>query len=247
MNDEPCGATDKRISDFFKNLPEKNAFGEKIRVVAAVKTRTSKEISLACANGVTEIGENKIQELNQKLGLYPKNATLHFIGHLQTNKVKYAVGNVDLIQSIDSLHLAQAVNARAEKLGITQKILLEINSGDPKKFGFSFEETQNAFEQISKLKNVKLEGIMTVLPSFYPEKNKNDGDFNPKLAEICAKTRELYQTLKKSFEQISVLSMGMSHDYKEAVKGGSNMLRIGEALFGKRVYPEKVNLPSVNI
>lgn len=257
----------EKIKTFLKNLPEKNSYGEKIRLVAATKTLNAQTIDEAFSLGIKEIGENKVQEFLQKRGSYPP-ATLHFIGHLQTNKAKYLVGEVSLIQSVDSLALCEKIDALAKKADLTQDILIQINAGrEPQKFGFLSEEIIPAAEYISKnFKNVCLKGIMAVFPS--PEATRADDSCNPvgengfskaesaraeeeaerlkkykeQTYSLCLQTRELYDIINVKHitnEPLEVFSAGMSHDYEIALGAGSNMIRIGEALFGKRVYPAK--------
>lgn len=217
----------QRITAFLMDLPEKNPFDEKITTVAATKTQSCDVISLANKLGVNQIGENKVQEFVEKFPNYPPKCDLHFIGHLQTNKLKYIVGKVKLIQSCDSIKLAKNISNFAEKNQITQDILLEVNIGEEaNKFGFFTKNVQEAYEEISKLSNVNICGLMTVLPK---------ADICT-LRQLCLQMRAIYDKLRLHDENITVLSMGMSRDYKLAIECGSNMLRIGSALFGERDY-----------
>lgn len=224
-NDFTC--LKQRINAFLNGLPEKNAFGEKIITVAATKTQSCDVINLANALGIDKIGENKVQEFVEKFPNYPKNCDLHFIGHLQTNKLKYIVGKVKLIQSCDSIKLAKSISDFAEKNQIKQDVLLEVNIGkEVNKFGFFTENLQEAYKEILKLGNVKVCGLMTVLPK---------ADILT-LRKLCLQMRAIYDKLRMSDENITMLSMGMSRDYNIAIECGSNMLRIGTALFGERDY-----------
>lgn len=217
----------ERITTFLNNCPKTNSKGENITLVAATKMVTPDLINQAFSLGINNIGENKAQEFTQKYPFYPP-ATYHFIGHLQTNKVKQVVGKAHLIQSVDSLKLLTAINTCAEALNITQNILLEVNIGnDEAKHGFLKEEVFDALSVASSLKNVYLQGLMTVLPKC---ENKN------KLASLCLQMRNLYDIIKEGNPSIEYLSMGMSCDYLTAIECGSNMIRIGSLLFGERDY-----------
>ena len=236
----------EKIKTFLNNLPETNALGERVRLVAATKTLSAQTIINAADSGVKEMGENKVQEFLQKQNAYPQSVTLHFIGHLQSNKAKFLVGKVSLIQSVDSVSLCEKINALAQKMGITQDILLQINAGrETQKFGFLSKEVVHALKFITEnFKNVCVKGLMAVLPaplSTYKQSRVCE-DYKKQTYNLCLQTRELYDIInemKISPQPLSILSMGMSHDYKIALNAGSNMIRIGEALFGKRVYPEK--------
>ncbi|MBP5686235.1 MAG: YggS family pyridoxal phosphate-dependent enzyme [Clostridia bacterium] len=206
-----------------------NNYGEKITLVAATKTQDAEVINRAIEYGVKVVAENRVQEFTAKTQLI-RGADQQFIGRLQTNKVKYLVGKVSLIQSIDSIHLAKAVSEEAVKKKVTQDILLEINAGEElSKAGFSAAEIPDAIKEISAFPNLSVKGFMAMMPQ------SKDEEF---LAGLFDKTRALYDGLKEEYS-LSVLSMGMSEDYKIAVKHGSNMIRIGSEIFGKRNYGEK--------
>lgn len=241
----------QNFTDLLRSLPKTNHFGERVTVVGATKTISQEDIASAISSGLTDAGENKVQEFVQKYPYPPCN--LHFIGHLQTNKVKYIIGKVCLIQSCDSVKLAEKISELAEKQGINQNILLEVNVGkEPQKSGFMPEDIFNAYEHISKLPAVTVKGIMTVLPDIN-KMNGNTDDApaantqiraldataigaNGEIASLCLQMRGIYDKLRSKDDRIDTLSMGMSADYPIAVKYGSNMLRIGSYLFGKRHY-----------
>ena len=215
------------VVDFLKNIPKTNAYGENITVVGATKMVDTATIKQAVSLGLTDIGENKVQEFIEKYDDYP-TANYHFIGHLQTNKVKYLVGKVHLIQSVDSIKLLNAINEQAKKHSIVQRILLEVNiANDPNKHGFSHEEVIDAVLKATSLENIQLEGLMTVLPKY---ENKNN------LVSICLQMRALYDIINKDIFRLKYLSMGMSNDFDVAIECGSNMIRIGSAIFGERNY-----------
>lgn len=206
-----------------------NNYGEKITLVAATKTQDAEVINRAISCGVKVVAENRVQEFTAKTQLI-RGADQQFIGRLQTNKVKYLVGKVSLIQSIDSIRLAKAVSEEAVKKKVTQDILLEINVGEElSKAGFTADEIPAAIKEISAFSNLSVKGFMAMMPQ------STDEEF---LAGLFDKTRAVYDGLREEYS-LSVLSMGMSEDYKIAVKHGSNMIRIGSELFGKRNYGEK--------
>ena len=216
----------KNIEKLRLTLPKVNAYGEKITLVGATKTRTVEEINAAISAGLTDIGENRAQEFRDKFDLVLP-CRYHFFGRLQTNKLKYLVGKACLIQSVDSLALVKELARLSEKLGVTSEILLEVNSGEEQKGGFSFDEVFEAVNAVNKTPFVTLRGLMTVLPV------KTDEN-EDKIRSICLQTRKLYDIIKKENENVNVLSMGMSADYELAVECGSNMVRVGTAIFGKR-------------
>ena len=205
-----------------------NPFGEKITLVAATKTQTAETINSAIENGLEVVAENRVQEFREKTGLLLP-CRQHFIGHLQTNKVKYLVGKVELIHSVDSVDLAQAIDAFAAKKGVTQDILIEINAGEEStKSGFNFSDAENAVKEITEnCKNVRIKGLMAMAPK------TPDREY---LSKLFTKIRTLYDKLKSEGYAFTYLSMGMSEDYKTAIACGSNTIRLGTALFGERNY-----------
>lgn len=201
-----------------------------IMLLAATKTVEPYLINYAIEKGIQYIGENRVQEFLSKENDVSKNVHRHFIGHLQTNKVKDIVGKVELIQSVDSLRLANAISKESVKRGIVTDVLLEVNIGrEESKSGFMPEEVINAYDEISKLDGICIKGLMTI-PPHIDENNKN--------TEYFSKMYELYIDIrtKKIDNNIKILSMGMSDDFETAIEYGANMVRVGTALFGKRVY-----------
>jgi pyridoxal phosphate enzyme (YggS family) len=215
------------LLSILEELKSKNPFNEEITLVGATKFVDVSVINQAISLGLKVVAENQVQEFVKKNDLISKDASQHFIGHLQTNKVKYLVGKVDLIHSVDSLKLANVINERAIKLGVVQDILLEINiGGEISKSGFSILEVENALKQISLLSGVSVKGFMTVLPI--------TDDIG--ITKKCAKEmRGIFDKFKTEYS-LSYLSMGMSGDYKIAIECGSNMIRLGSVIFGKRNY-----------
>lgn len=207
-----------------------NPYGEKITLVAATKTRTPEEINEAIAAGVTDIGENRVQEFRDKFDLV-RGANRHFIGHLQTNKIKYLIGKCYLIHSLDRFDLAEELQKRAEKADWTADCLIEVNIGNElSKSGFSLENVQVAYQNLVKYPNIRIRGLMGMLPICEDTQH---------LRSLCLSMRKIYDTIKEQDENICYLSMGMSGDWKLCVECGSNMIRLGTSLFG----PRKIQLP----
>ena len=203
-----------------------------IVLCAATKMNDSDAVRQAIAAGVGVCGENRVQELTVKLSdnAYA-GAQVHFIGHLQTNKVKQVVGKVDLIQSVDSMHLAAAIQKEAAKQGITQDILLEVNIGaEESKSGFAPDSLMDALEEIAKLPNLRVKGLMAIPPVC-----ENPGDNDKFFQEMYQLTVDI-TTKKGDNVCVDILSMGMSGDYEQAIRYGSTMIRVGTAIFGPRNY-----------
>ncbi len=199
-----------------------------IKIVGITKNVEPARIKDAYNAGLKVFGENRVQEALKKIMLLPDDIEWHFVGHLQTNKVKSAIKNFSLIQSVDSIHLAEKISYEAEKIGKIIPVLIEINSsGEATKCGFSIDEVELAIMKIKTFNWMKILGIMTIGPLTNEIKRIEDS-FN--------KTRELFERLKKEFdEDFKILSMGMTDDYEIAIACGSNMIRIGRGIFGERV------------
>ena len=204
---------------------------EEVTLCAATKVQTDETIRAAIAGGITVCGENRVQEMTAHLaaGAYA-GARLHFIGHLQTNKVNKVVGKVELIESVDSLHLLQAIDAQAEKLGIQQDILLEVNiAGEESKGGCLTGDLPRLVEAANALSHVRLRGLMAI-PPVSPHPGANRPYFSA--------MRELFVDIKGKMSDnqtdMTCLSMGMSGDYEDAVAEGATLVRVGTALFGPR-------------
>lgn len=202
-----------------------------ILLVAATKTQTADEVRAAIAAGITICGENRVQELVKKAaqGAYA-GASVHFIGHLQRNKVRQVVGQVDLIESVDSVPLLNAIEKQAAALGICQDILLEVNIGrEPAKSGVFPEGLEELSCRASQLPHIRLRGLMAIPPiTTVPGENRH---FFRQMHQLFVDMR------KKSYDNndIHYLSMGMSGDFTDAIAEGANMVRIGAALFGPRM------------
>lgn len=204
---------------------------EEITLVAATKVQTSETIRNAIKAGITVCGENRVQELVAHLedNAY-EGAKVHFIGHLQTNKVKFVVGKVDMIESIDSVRLMDAVEKQAAKVDVVQDILLEVNIGDEEsKGGAAIDEVMALATHAMECPHLRLRGIMCIPPAASTEE-ENRGFFK--------ETYQLFVDMKEKLgdnnPNIDCLSMGMSGDYPLAIEGGSTMVRVGTALFGAR-------------
>ena len=203
---------------------------KEIKLCAATKMNDAAAVRQAIAAGVDVCGENRVQELTQKLGENAYvGAPVHFIGHLQTNKVRQVVGKVDLIQSVGSLHLLEAVNKEAARQNLRQDILLEVNIGEEAaKTGFAAGEILPLIDKIDSFSNICVRGLMAIPPI-----SENPGDNS----KFFLKMREIYVDIrakKKDNVQVDCLSMGMSGDYLDAIRCGSTMVRIGTAIFGER-------------
>lgn len=200
---------------------------EKISLMAVTKTVDPAAVNHAVGLGINLLGENRVQEYTAKKDFYDKSAEVHFIGHLQTNKVKYIIDSVSMIQSVDSIKLAEEINRHAGRIGKKQDILMEVNiGGEESKSGVDKSALEELLYQTAELENVQVRGLMAIPPADSPEKFLYD-------------MQKLYIDISgKSIHNISMdfLSMGMSGDYADAIKYGSNIIRIGRGLFGPRNY-----------
>ena len=205
---------------------------KEITLCAATKMNDASRVREAIAAGIRCCGENKVQELTAKLSENAyEGSDIHFIGHLQTNKVKQVVGNVSLIQSVDSLRLLEAIEKEAAKKGIVQDILLEINIGEEaSKSGLRLEEIYEMLEKVAVSTFVRVRGLMAIPPIC-----ENPGDNNKFFQEMCNLSVDI--TAKK-YDNVcmEILSMGMSDDYADAIAHGSTMIRVGTTIFGARNY-----------
>ena len=203
-----------------------------ILLCAATKMNDADRVKEAVAAGVDCCGENRVQEIQAKrpLGAYT-GKPLHFIGHLQTNKVKYLVGVVDLIESVDRLELLECIEKQAEKVGVVQNILFEVNIGaEESKSGFTPAQAMEIAAKMAEFPHCRLRGLMAIPPvSTYPGENRR----------YFAEMRNLFVDIsKKKYDNVAMecLSMGMSGDYADAIAEGATMIRVGTAIFGPRNY-----------
>ncbi|MBR1983553.1 MAG: YggS family pyridoxal phosphate-dependent enzyme [Clostridia bacterium] len=217
----------ENLDKILYEIKDGNNLGEKIMLVGATKTMDADTINLAISNGLEVVAENKVQEFREKTDKI-SGAKQHFIGHLQTNKVKYLVGKVDLIHSVDSLKLAEEISRVAKIRQVIQDVLLEINvGGELSKSGISPENAIEFYQTVKKLGGVKVKGLMAMLPKTDDQKY---------LQNLVLKMREIYDIIRKTDENIIYLSVGMSADYKVAINNGANVIRVGSLIFGKRNY-----------
>ena len=205
---------------------------KEILLCAATKMNDAENVRQAIAAGVDCCGENRVQELTQKLSEHAYDgAPVHFIGHLQTNKVKQVVGKFSLIHSVDSFRLLEAIHKEASRQGICQDILLEINIGnEDSKSGFRKEEIPSILEKMGEFSNIRVRGLMAIPPIC-----QNSTDNHKFFQEMCNLSVDI--TAKK-YDNVSVeiMSMGMSDDFTDAIACGSTMIRVGTAIFGARGY-----------
>lgn len=221
-----------KIKENVQNATKRSPYGQTPRTLLATKTRTPEEINFAIAQGFHLIGENRVQELLAKYDYIDKeNAEIHFIGALQTNKVKYIIDKVSMIHSLDRLSLAEEINKQAKRIGKTMNVLCEVNVGDEDtKSGLSFHEVLPFLTKISTFSNIKICGLMSIPPIMTSISTQK---------QYFQKIMDLYIDISaKKIDNISmnVLSIGMSSDYELAIESGSTLVRIGTAAFGSRVY-----------
>ena len=236
--------TDSEYKDYIKNnlsqireniekASKKSQYNEKITLLAATKMVETEYINYAITDcGLDYIGENKVQELLDKYdNLEKSKASVQFIGHLQTNKVKYIIDKVDLIHSLDREELANEINKRAGKIGKVMPVLVEINIGrEEEKGGIMPEETESFIRNLLKYNNISVKGLMTMAPAHSTE---------DEYRKYFTQTREIYNQIKAlNIPNVSmdILSMGMSDSYEIAIECGSNMVRVGSSIFGRRIY-----------
>lgn len=209
---------------------------EEVTLIAVSKTKPLELIEEAYAIGERNFGENKVQEINAKYPVLPKDIKWHLIGHLQRNKVKYIIDKVSLIHSVDSVRLAEQIQAEAEKSGNIMNILIQVNvSGEDTKFGIREEETENIVREIAKFPNVHIKGLMTIAPfTDEPETNRK---YFKKLKQLSV------DIMKKNIDNVSMdcLSMGMTGDYQVAIEEGATLVRVGTGIFGERIYKNKMS------
>ncbi|MGE4588200.1 MAG: YggS family pyridoxal phosphate-dependent enzyme [Acidaminococcaceae bacterium] len=219
-----------RINNALAMRKETKKTGEKVTLVAVTKNHPADVILASMALGISDIGENRVQEAKQKKAVVPNGPKWHLLGHLQTNKVKQAVEIFDIIESVDSEKILDAINKTAQQQGKVQEILLQLNiAGEEQKSGFDKESYEAIVPKIREFKNVSVRGIMVI-------------------AQKCEDVEETRLVFRKGYEKfcelreylgdmhVDILSMGMTHDYWIAVEEGANSVRIGTALFGERDY-----------
>ena len=206
-----------------------------VTLVAATKVQTSETIRAAIAAGITVCGENRAQEFTQHWqdGAY-EGAKVHFIGHLQKNKLKYLVGKVDMIESVDSEELIRLIDKRAQNLGIVQDILIEVNiGGEESKTGVSPEQLWPLLDAAAAQEHIRVKGLMAI-----PPVNHDDAQNRRYLAQVY---KLFVQAGERGYQNVAMetLSMGMSGDFENAIREGATLVRIGTAIYGERDYSKK--------
>ena len=208
-----------------EEIKQGNPYGEKVTLVGATKFVPVDVINRAISAGLKDVSENRAQEFKEKYPLVTQPVNYHFIGSLQKNKVKYLIGKCYLIHSVDSLALLDEISRQAVNKGVVQDVLLEVNMGvEEQKHGFDLSELESALSYAQTVNGVKVLGLMAMLP---------ESDNQEFLFDLAKKLRSVYDKLKEKYG-FKYLSLGMSNDYALCVKAGSNMIRVGSKIFGKR-------------
>tara|TARA_Y100001970_G_scaffold52238_1_gene66008 strand:+ start:1201 stop:1881 length:681 start_codon:yes stop_codon:yes gene_type:complete len=217
------------LKKILENIKKNSLYPQKVQIIAVTKTLSYEAIKAAYKNNILNVGESKIQEIEKKTQKKEKlkNLKIHLIGHLQRNKAKKAVLLCDYIQSVDSIKIAEKINKEASLINKIQKIYLQINIGeDDQKHGFGVSQIFSKCDQITQMSNLQVVGIMTILPQAISEQ---------KIKKLFLKTKQIKDKIEKTVcTTCTELSMGMSGDYKIALKMGATNIRIGTLLYGKR-------------
>lgn len=229
------------ISERFRSVREKISAasgGREVTLLAATKTVSAETVNFAVKElGLRYIGENKVQELIEK---YPRidreDVKIHFIGVLQTNKVRQIIDKVDMIESLDSIRLAKEIDKRASAIGKIMPVLVEINIGrEPEKGGVMPEDAESLIREAARLGGIRIKGLMTMAPA-----GSTDGEYERYFSEV-RDMRDRIRALNIDGVSMDVLSMGMSGSYEVAARCGATIVRVGSALFGKRAYPAEAS------
>lgn len=219
---------EENVKNLLSEIPEANPFGEKITLVAAIKYQTPEDINRAIKAGISDIGDNHVQEFRDKYDLIEGSPRRHFIGGLQTNKIKYLLGRTYLYQSVDRLSLAEKLSEMSAAKDVVSQVLIEVNiGGESSKGGFTPDEAADMYGKIRELPNLKPLGLMAMLPLGADEEQN---------ISLAGHMRKIYDYVRAYDKNCSILSMGMSGDWKLCVKAGSNMIRLGTSIFGARQY-----------
>ncbi len=221
----------KVVNEKIENAMKRSGRSDKVKLIAVTKTIDIDRINDAINLGVTDIGENKVQELQTKIPVLGNEVNYHMIGYLQTNKVKYIIDKIKLIHSLDRISLAEELDKRAQSLGIVVNTLVQINIAEEQtKSGLLLGEVIPFIESIHEFKNIKVNGLMTIGP------NTEDKALLRKVFRTMYDVKE--DIIKRNYNNVSMeyLSMGMTNDYEIAIEEGSNMVRVGTGIFGSRNY-----------
>ncbi|MBE7067793.1 MAG: YggS family pyridoxal phosphate-dependent enzyme [Clostridiales bacterium] len=216
-----------RVAQLKTQLANGNSYGEKVTLVVATKTQSVEAINWAIEAGVDAVAENKPQEFRDK-NEFMLPCPRHFIGHLQTNKIKYLIGKIELYHSLDRDELADELARQSVKRGIYSNVLVQINIGEEEsKGGYAYQTARETFLRLRDTDGLKVKGFMAMLPESKDE---------ALLRELVKKMRSLFDWAKTQSDDVEYLSMGMSGDYTLCVEEGSNMIRVGSTVFGARDY-----------
>ena len=228
MLKENLANVEKNIEQACKNAGRSR---DEVTLIAVSKTKPVEMLQEIYDENIRDFGENKVQELCSKMGQLPSDIRWHMIGHLQRNKVKYIVGKVELIHSVDTYRLAEEINIQAKKQNVIVPILVEVNiAHEESKFGISAEDAILLVEEISKLENIRIKGLMTIAP--YVENPEDNRLYFRKIKQLSV------DITNKNIDNVfmEILSMGMTGDYMVAIEEGATMVRVGTGIFGERNY-----------
>ncbi len=233
MIEDKLAEVQGKVKEALAKRTEKKVTGDDVTILAVTKNHPADVITEALEAGLTDVGENRVQEAMHKQAVLPKAGVWHLIGHLQTNKAKHAVEHFDIIESVDSVKLLEILNKYATELGKFQDILLQINeAGEEQKSGFAPEEFRAVIPTLSQYANLRVRGVMVIAQA-----TDNVEETRPVFAAGYQDFLKLKEAL--ATEDCNILSMGMTHDYWVAVEEGANEIRVGSALFGARDYSLK--------
>lgn len=231
MLKENLANVEKNIEQACKNAGRSR---DEVTLIAVSKTKPVEMLQEIYDENIRDFGENKVQELCSKMEQLPSDIRWHMIGHLQRNKVKYIVGKVELIHSVDTYRLAEEINIQAKKQNVIVPILVEVNiAHEESKFGISAEDAILLVEEISKLENIRIKGLMTIAP--YVENPEDNRLYFRKIKQLSV------DITNKNIDNVfmEILSMGMTGDYMVAIEEGATMVRVGPGIFGERNYKQE--------
>ena len=231
MLKENLANVEKNIEQACKNAGRSR---DEVTLIAVSKTKPVEMLQEIYDENIRDFGENKVQELCSKMEQLPSDIRWHMIGHLQRNKVKYIVGKVELIHSVDTYRLAEEINIQAKKQNVIVPILVEVNiAHEESKFGISAEDAILLVEEISKLENIRIKGLMTIAP--YVENPEDNRLYFRKIKQLSG------DITNKNIDNVfmEILSMGMTGDYMVAIEEGATMVRVGTGIFGERNYKQE--------
>ena len=231
MLKENLANVEKNIEQACKNAGRSR---DEVTLIAVSKTKPVEMLQEIYDENIRDFGENKVQELCSKMEQLPSDIRWHMIGHLQRNKVKYIVGKVELIHSVDTYRLAEEINIQAKKQNVIVPILVEVNiAHEESKFGISAEDAILLVEEISKLENIRIRGLMTIAP--YVENPEDNRLYFRKIKQLSV------DITNKNIDNVfmEILSMGMTGDYMVAIEEGATMVRVGTGIFGERNYKQE--------